>query len=39
MGDGIEPDGEAKIGSFLRYIEGRPLTDQGSLTALLSAKE
>ncbi len=25
MGDGIEPDGEAKIGSFLRYIEGRPL--------------
>jgi hypothetical protein len=29
MGDGIEPDGEAKIGSFMRYIEGRPLTDQG----------
>ena len=28
MGDGIEPDGEAKIGSFLRYIEGRPLTDK-----------
>lgn len=27
-GDGIEPDGEAKIGSFLRYIEGRPLTHQ-----------
>jgi putative ABC transport system permease protein len=28
MGDGIEPDGEAKIGSFMRYIEGRPLTNQ-----------
>jgi putative ABC transport system permease protein len=28
MGDGIEPDGEAKIGSFLRYIEGRSLTDK-----------
>jgi len=27
IGDGIEPDGEAKIGSFLRYIEGRALTD------------
>jgi len=28
MGDGIEPDGEAKVGSFMRYIEGRPLTNQ-----------
>jgi len=28
LGDGIEPDGEAKIGSFLRYIEGRPLTNK-----------
>ena len=28
MGDGIEPDGEAKIGSFMRYIEGRQLTNQ-----------
>lgn len=27
IGDGIEPDGEAKIGSFMRYIEGRALTD------------
>lgn len=27
IGDGIEPDGEAKIGSFLRYIEGRALTN------------
>ena len=28
IGDGIEPDGEAKVGSFMRYIEGRPLTNQ-----------
>lgn len=28
VGDGIEPDGEAKVGSFMRYIEGRPLTNQ-----------
>ena len=27
IGDGIEADGEAKIGSFMRYIEGRPLTN------------
>ena len=26
IGDGIEADGEAKIGSFMRYVEGRPLT-------------
>lgn len=25
FGDGIEPDGEAKIGSFMRYIAGAPL--------------
>ena len=28
FGDGIEPDGEARIGSFMRYIEGRPLADK-----------
>lgn len=28
IGDGIEPDGEARIGSFIRYIEGRALTDR-----------
>lgn len=27
IGEGIEPDGEARIGSFMRYIEGRALTD------------
>lgn len=27
IGDGIEPDGESKIGSFIRYIEGRALTN------------
>lgn len=27
IGDGIEPDGEARIGSFMRYTMGRPLTD------------
>lgn len=27
IGDGIEPDGEAKIGTFMRYVAGRPLTD------------
>ena len=27
IGDGIEPDGEAKIGSFMHYIEGRALTN------------
>lgn len=25
IGDGIEPDNERKVGSFMRYIEGRPL--------------
>ena len=28
FGDGIEPDGEARIGSFMRYIQGRPLADK-----------
>ncbi len=28
FGDGIEPDGEAHIGSFMRYIQGRPLADK-----------
>jgi len=28
FGDGIEPDGEAHIGSFMRYIQGRPLVDK-----------
>lgn len=27
VGDGIEPDAEARIGTFMRYIEGAPLTD------------
>jgi len=27
IGDGIEPDGESRIGSFLRYIEGHPLSN------------
>jgi len=27
VGEGIEPDGEAKLGTFLRYIEGRALTN------------
>jgi len=26
VGEGIEPDGEAKLGTFLNYIEGRALT-------------
>ncbi len=30
VGDGIEPDGESKIGSFMQYIEGRPLSDKDS---------
>lgn len=30
MGEGIEPDGERKIGSFIRYIEGRPLAETDS---------
>lgn len=30
IGDGIEPDGEARIGSFMRYTQGRPLTDSDS---------
>lgn len=28
IGDGIEPDSERKVGSFMRYIEGRSLTDE-----------
>ena len=28
FGDGIEPDGEARIGSLMRYIQGRPLADK-----------
>lgn len=27
IGDGIEPEGESKVGSFMRYIEGHALTD------------
>lgn len=27
IGEGIEPDGEAKLGTFLRYLEGRALTN------------
>jgi len=27
IGDGIEPDGESKIGSFMHYIEGRALNN------------
>lgn len=27
VGEGIEPDGEAKLGTFLRYLEGRALTN------------
>jgi len=27
FGDGIEPDGEARIGSFIRYTQGRALSD------------
>lgn len=27
IGDGIEPGAEARIGTFLHYIEGRPLAD------------
>ncbi len=30
IGDGIEPDGESKIGSFMRYIKGRALTNGDS---------
>ena len=30
VGEGIEPDGERKIGSFIRYIEGRPLDESDS---------
>lgn len=30
IGEGIEPDGERKIGSFIRYIEGRPLEQNDS---------
>ncbi len=26
VGEGIEPDGEAKLGTFLNYVEGRALT-------------
>lgn len=27
VGEGIEPDGEAKLGTFLRYLEGRALSN------------
>jgi putative ABC transport system permease protein len=27
IGEGVEPSGEADLGTYLRYIEGRPLTD------------
>jgi putative ABC transport system permease protein len=27
MGEGIEPDGEARVGTYMRYTEGRPLAD------------
>ena len=27
VGDGIAPDAEARIGSFMHYVEGRPLAD------------
>ncbi len=27
VGEGVEPAGEAKLGTYLRYIEGRPLAD------------
>lgn len=30
IGEGIEPDGERRIGSFIRYSEGRPLEDADS---------
>jgi putative ABC transport system permease protein len=28
IGEGIEPEAEGKISSYLRYVEGRPLTDK-----------
>lgn len=28
IGEGIEPDGEAKLGTFLRYLDGRALTNK-----------
>lgn len=28
VGEGVEPDGEAALGTYLRYMEGRPLSDQ-----------
>lgn len=28
IGDGVEANGEAKVGSFMHYIEGRPLSDK-----------
>lgn len=28
VGEGIEPDGEARLGTFLRYIEGRALSNR-----------
>ncbi len=30
IGEGIEPDGEAAMGTYLRFMEGRPLTDKDS---------
>lgn len=30
VGEGIEPDGERKIGSFIQYTEGRPLDETDS---------
>jgi len=30
IGDGIEPDSERKVGSFMQYVEGRPLSDGDS---------
>lgn len=30
IGDGIEPDNERKLGSFMQYVEGRPLSDGDS---------
>jgi putative ABC transport system permease protein len=28
IGEGIEPDGEAKVGTYMRYVDGRPLADR-----------
>lgn len=28
IGDGVEPDGEARLGTFMRYVEGQPLQER-----------